>query len=213
MIWLSKTNTAFPSAEKTDENGILALGGDLSPERLIAAYRNGIFPWYNEGEPITWYCPNPRMVLFFDRLKVSKSLKKTLKKELFTITFNTHFQEVIQACKSIERKEGFGTWITDDMQKAYLNLHKKGIAKSVEVWQNGKLVGGLYGIDLGTIFCGESMFSRVSNASKVGFVSLVEKLKKEQYKLLDCQVYNPHLASLGAEEIDRDLFLKILQKS
>ena len=213
MIWLSKTNTAFPSAEKTDENGILALGGDLSPERLIAAYRNGIFPWYNEGEPITWYCPNPRMVLFFDRLKVSKSLKKTLKKELFTITFNTHFQEVIQACKSIERKEGFGTWITDDMQKAYLNLHKKGIAKSVEVWQNGKLVGGLYGIDLGTIFCGESMFSRVSNASKVGFVSLVEKLKKEQYKLLDCQVYNEHLASLGAEEIDRDLFLKILQKS
>ena len=213
MIWLSKTNTAFPSAENTDENGILALGGDLSPERLIAAYRNGIFPWYNEGEPITWYCPNPRMVLFFDRLKVSKSLKKTLKKELFTITFNTHFQEVIQACKSIERKEGFGTWITDDMQKAYLNLHKKGIAKSVEVWQNGKLVGGLYGIDLGTVFCGESMFSRVSNASKVGFVSLVEKLKKEQYKLLDCQVYNKHLASLGAEEIDRDLFLKILQKS
>jgi leucyl/phenylalanyl-tRNA--protein transferase len=213
MIWLSKKNTAFPSTEKTDENGILALGGDLSPERLLAAYRNGIFPWYNEGEPITWHCPNPRMVLFFDRLKVSKSLKNILKKELFTITFNTHFQEVIQACKSIDRKEGFGTWITDDMQKAYLNLHKKGIAKSVEVWQNGKLVGGLYGIDLGTVFCGESMFSRVSNASKVGFVSLVEKLKKEQYKLLDCQVYNPHLASLGAEEIDRDLFLKILQKS
>ena len=212
MIWLSKTNTAFPSAEKTDENGILALGGDLSPERWIAAYRNGIFPWYNEGEPITWYCPNPRMVLFFDRLKVSKSLKKTLKKELFTITFNTHFQEVIQACKSIDRKEGFGTWITDDMQKAYLNLYKKGIAKSVEVWQNEKLVGGLYGIDLGTVFCGESMFSRVSNASKVGFVYLVEKLKKEQYKLLDCQVYNKHLASLGAEEINRDLFLKILQK-
>ena len=212
MIRLSKKNTAFPTAENTDENGILALGGDLSPERLITAYRNGIFPWYNEGEPITWYCPNPRMVLFFDRLKVSKSLKKILKKELFTITFNTHFQEVIQACKSIDRKEGFGTWITDDMQKAYLNLHKKGIAKSVEVWQNGKLVGGLYGIDLGTVFCGESMFSRVSNASKVGFVSLVEKLKKEQYKLLDCQVYNKHLASLGAEEINRDLFLKILQK-
>ena len=168
MIWLSKKNTAFPTAENTDENGILALGGDLSPERLLAAYRNGIFPWYNEGEPITWHCPNPRMVLFFDRLKVSKSLKKTLKKELFTITFNTHFQEVIQACKSIDRKEGFGTWITDDMQKAYLNLHKKGIAKSVEVWQNEKLVGGLYGIDLGTVFCGESMFSRVSNASKVG---------------------------------------------
>ena len=213
MIWLSKNNTAFPTAENTDENGILALGGDLSPERLLEAYRNGIFPWYNEGEPIIWYCPNPRMVLFFDRLKVSKSLKKTLKKELFTITFNTHFQEVIQACKSIERKEGFGTWITDDMIKAYLNLHKKGIAKSVEVWQNGKLVGGLFGIDLGTVFCGESMFSRVSNASKVGFVYLVEKLKKDQYKLLDCQVYNQHLASLGAEEIDRDLFLKILQKN
>ena len=212
MIWLSKNNTAFPTAENTDENGILALGGDLSPERLLAAYRNGIFPWYNEGEPIIWYCPNPRMVLFFDKLKVSKSLKKIIKKDLFTITFNTHFQEVIQACKSIDRKEASGTWITDDMEKAYLNLHKKGIAKSVEVWQNDKLVGGLYGIDLGTVFCGESMFSRVSNASKVGFVYLVEKLKKEQYKLLDCQMYNEHLASLGAEEINRALFLNILQK-
>jgi leucyl/phenylalanyl-tRNA---protein transferase len=212
MIWLSKNNTAFPTAENTDENGILALGGDLSSERLLAAYRNGIFPWYNEGEPIIWYCPNPRMVLFFDRLKVSKSMRKIIKKQVFTITFNTCFEEVIQACKSIDRKEGFDTWITEDMQKAYLNLHKKGIAKSVEVWQNDKLVGGLYGIDLGTVFCGESMFSRVSNASKVGFVYLVEKLKKEQYKLLDCQVYNEHLASLGAEEINRDVFLKILQK-
>ena len=212
MIWLSKNNTAFPTAENTDENGILALGGDLSPERLLEAYRNGIFPWYNEGEPIIWYCPNPRMVLFFDKLKVSKSLKKIIKKDLFTITFNTHFQEVIQACKYIDRKEASGTWITDDMEKAYLNLHKKGIAKSVEVWQNDKLVGGLYGIDLGTVFCGESMFSRVSNASRVGFVYLVEKLKKEQYKLLDCQMYNEHLASLGAEEINRVLFLNILQK-
>ena len=212
MIWLSKNNTAFPTAENTDENGILALGGDLSSERLLEAYRNGIFPWYNEGEPIIWYCPNPRMVLFFDRLKVSKSMRKIIKKQVFTITFNTCFEEVIQACKSIDRKEGFDTWITEDMQKAYLNLHKKGIAKSVEVWQNDKLVGGLYGIDLGTVFCGESMFSRVSNASKVGFVYLVEKLKKEQYKLLDCQVYNEHLASLGAEEINRDVFLKILQK-
>tara|TARA_B110000967_G_scaffold5330_1_gene5294 strand:+ start:1299 stop:1940 length:642 start_codon:yes stop_codon:yes gene_type:complete len=212
MIWLSKNNTTFPATENTDENGILALGGDLSSERLLEAYRNGIFPWYNEGEPIIWYCPNPRMVLFFDRLKVSKSMRKIIKKQVFTITFNTCFEEVIQACKSIDRKEGFDTWITEDMQKAYLNLHKKGIAKSVEVWQNEKLVGGLYGIDLGTVFCGESMFSRVSNASKVGFVYLVEKLKKEQYKLLDCQVYNEHLASLGAEEINRDVFLKILQR-
>lgn len=211
MIWLSETDLNFPDVTHTNKEGILALGGDLKPERLIKAYQNGIFPWYSENEPIIWYCPNPRMVLFLDQLKVSKSMKNILKKNTFKITYNQHFEEVIANCKTIDRNDGLGTWITDDMQQAYIELHKKGIAKSIEVWQNNELVGGLYGIDLGSIFCGESMFSKVSNASKFAFIHLVEKLKKENYKLLDCQVYNDHLASLGAEEIPRDLFLSILK--
>lgn len=211
MNWLSDTDINFPSLEQVTEEGIIALGGDLSSARLINAYSNGIFPWYSEGEPILWYCPDPRMVLFLDELKVSKSMQRILKKEIFTVTFNQNFEEVISNCKTIDRNDGLGTWITKDMQQAYINLHKQGIAKSIEVWQNNKLVGGLYGIDLGTIFCGESMFSKVSNASKVAFIHLVEKLKKENYKLLDCQVYNDHLASLGAEEIPRDIFLSILK--
>jgi len=212
MIWLSETDITFPSLENVSEEGILALGGDLSVERVHLAYKNGIFPWYSEGEPIIWYCPDPRMVLFLDQLKISKSMLKILKSNTFKITFNQNFTEVIQACKSIERGDGLGTWITDDMQDAYTTLHTKGIAKSVEVWLNNKLVGGLYGIDLGNVFCGESMFSKVSNASKVAFIYLVEKLKQENYNLLDCQVYNDHLASLGAEEIPREIFLKLLRK-
>ncbi len=212
MIWLSETDITFPSLDKVSEEGILALGGDLSTKRLIAAYKNGIFPWYSEDEPIIWYCPDPRMVLFLDQLRVSKSMRKILKNNNFKITFNQNFEEVIYACKSIERGDELGTWITDDMQNAYIELHKQGIAKSVEVWQNNELVGGLYGIDLGDVFCGESMFSKTSNASKFAFIKLVEKLDKENYKLLDCQVYNNHLASLGAEEISRDTFLKILKQ-
>jgi leucyl/phenylalanyl-tRNA--protein transferase len=210
MIWLSETDNTFPTLDHVTEDGILALGGDLSPSRLKLAYENGIFPWYSEGEPIIWYCPDPRMVLFLEQLKVSKSMKSILKKEIFTVTFNQNFEEVIANCKSIDRDDGLGTWITDDMKHAYIELHKQGIAKSVEVWQNNELVGGLYGIDLGNVFCGESMFSKVSNASKIAFIQLVEKLKTENYKLLDCQVYNDHLASLGAEEIPRDIFLSIL---
>jgi leucyl/phenylalanyl-tRNA--protein transferase len=210
MIWLSKNDIKFPSLECVSEEGILALGGDLSIERLLEAYKNGIFPWYSAGEPIVWYCPNPRMVLFFDKIKVSKSLRKILKKQQFAVTFNQNFKEVIHHCKSIQRKEDLGTWITDEMEEAYVKLHEIGKAKSVEVWQNDQLVGGLYGVDLGTVFCGESMFSKVSNASKVAFVYLVERLKKESYKFLDCQVYNSHLASLGAEEISREFFLKLL---
>ncbi len=211
MIWLSDKNIDFPDIENANEDGVLALGGDLSTERLIHAYKNGIFPWFSEGEPIVWYCPNPRMVLFFEKLKISKSLRKILKDQEFTITFNQNFEEVIYNCKSIQRTDNLGTWITDEMEEAYVNLHKKGKAKSIEVWQDKQLVGGLYGIDLGTIFCGESMFSKVSNASKVAFVYLVEKLKSEDYKLLDCQVYNDHLASLGAEEIPRGQFLNFLK--
>ena len=207
MIWLTD-KLEFPSYKYTTNDGIIALGGDLSEERLIEAYKNGIFPWFSEGEPIVWYCPFKRMVLFPNEIKVSKSMRKIIKKNEFTITENTAFEEVIFNCKNIERKDGFGTWITDDMEQAYINLYKKGIAKSIEVWQDNELVGGLYGLEINTVFCGESMFSKVANASKMAFIHLA---KNKHYKLIDCQIYNNHLASLGAREIDRDLFLEILK--
>ncbi|UUF16138.1 MULTISPECIES: leucyl/phenylalanyl-tRNA--protein transferase [Flavobacterium] len=201
----------FPPVSEADDEGILAVGGDLSPERLKLAYNNGIFPWFNEGESILWWAPDPRMVLFLDELIVSKSMRNILNRNIFTVTFNTRFKEVILNCQKILRDGQDGTWISDEMIEAYCELHKEGIAKSVEVWQDEVLVGGLYGIDLGHVFCGESMFSKVSNASKVGFIYLVNHLKKENYKLLDCQVYNPHLDSLGCREIDRDEFMSILK--
>ncbi|OAD45555.1 leucyl/phenylalanyl-tRNA--protein transferase [Polaribacter atrinae] len=207
MIWLTD-KIDFPPYEYTTNDGIIALGGDLSDERLIYAYKNGIFPWFSEGEPIVWYCPLERMVLFPDAIKVSKSMRKIINKNQFAITENKAFKEVIYYCKNIERSDGFGTWITDDMEQAYINLHKKGIAKSIEVWFNNELVGGLYGLEINTIFCGESMFSKVSNASKLAFIHLAEK---KEYTLIDCQMYNDHLASLGAQEIDRNTFLKILK--
>lgn len=200
----------FPPVETADENGLLAIGGDLSPERLILAYKSGIFPWFNEGEPVIWYSPPERMVLFLDDLKVSKSMEKVLKNANFRISFNEHFAEVIHHCKTIDRPGQKGTWITREMQKAYIALHELGYAKSVEVWQEDRLVGGLYGIDLGHIFTGESMFSLVSNASKVAFIYLNQILKEHNYLLLDCQVYNEHLASLGAVEIPRDVFMQYL---
>jgi leucyl/phenylalanyl-tRNA--protein transferase len=207
MIWLSD-KIQFPDYAYTTKEGIIALGGDLSIERLIFAYENGIFPWFSEDEPIVWYCPLKRMVLYPKDLKVSKSMQKIIKKNVFTITENQNFEEVIYNCKTIDRNDGLGTWITNDMQEAYINLHKKGIAKSIEVWQDNNLVGGLYGLEINGIFCGESMFAKVSNASKFAFIRLV---KNKNYKLIDCQVYNPHLASLGAKEIDREVFLKILK--
>jgi len=200
----------FPPVETADENGLLAIGGDLSPERLILAYKSGIFPWFNEGEPVIWYSPPERMVLFPKDLKVSKSMEKVLKNANFRISFNEHFAEVIHHCKTIDRPGQKGTWITREMQKAYFALHELGYAKSVEVWQKDRLVGGLYGIDLGHIFTGESMFSLVSNASKVAFIYLNQILKEQNYLLLDCQVYNEHLASLGAVEIPRDVFMQYL---
>jgi leucyl/phenylalanyl-tRNA--protein transferase len=200
----------FPPVETADENGLLAIGGDLSPERLILAYKSGIFPWFNEGEPVIWYSPPERMVLFPDDLKVSKSMEKVLKSANFRISFNEHFAEVIHHCKTIDRPGQQGTWITREMQKAYIALHELGYAKSVEVWHEDRLVGGLYGIDLGHIFTGESMFSLVSNASKVAFIYLNQILKEHNYLLLDCQVYNEHLASLGAVEIPRDVFMQYL---
>ena len=200
----------FPPVHAASREGILAIGGDLSVERLLLAYRNGIFPWFNEDDPIVWYCPNTRMVLFPDNLKVSKSMQQLIKKGKFKVTFNTAFKEVVSNCKNISRKEAKGTWITDEMEMAYNNLHQEGYAKSVEVWLDEKLVGGLYGVDLGKVFCGESMFSKESNASKIAFIYLVEKLKKENYTIIDCQVYTSHLESLGAEEISREEFLKYL---
>ena len=209
MIFLSD-NIWFPPVSSASIDGMIAIGGDLSVERLLLAYRSGIFPWYNEGEPIVWYSPDPRMVLFPEKLKVSKSMRQLINKKIFNVTFNTHFNEVIANCKIMNRNDQLGTWITDEMQKAYTKLHEFGVATSVEVWLDDKLVGGLYGIDLGTIFCGESMFSHVSNASKIAFIYLVEKLKSENYSLIDCQMYTSHLESLGAQEIPRSDFLKYL---
>jgi leucyl/phenylalanyl-tRNA--protein transferase len=211
MLLLSK-ELVFPPVHLANEDGLLAIGGDLSDERLMLAYKSGIFPWYNQGGPIIWYSPNPRMVLFPANLKISKSMKQLIRKKEFKVTYNQNFSEVISNCKHIYRSsDKGGTWITNEMQQAYINLHKKGFAKSVEVWKNSELVGGLYGIDLGTVFCGESMFSKVSNASKLAFIYLVQKLEKENYKIIDCQVYNNHLASLGADEISREEFLTFLK--
>jgi leucyl/phenylalanyl-tRNA--protein transferase len=211
MFLLSK-DLVFPPVNLADKNGLLAIGGDLSAERLLLAYKSGIFPWYNPGEPIVWYSPDPRMVLFPKNLKISKSMKQIIRKNQFRATFNQNFSEVISNCKNSYREGQGGTWITDEMEQAYIKLHQLGVAKSVEVWEGNELVGGLYGIDLGHVFCGESMFSKVSNASKFAFVYLVQKLEKEHYTLIDCQVYNAHLASLGADEISRETFLTYLKK-
>mgnify|MGYP000290530354 FL=1 len=210
MYYVSKS-LFFPPVSEANADGILAVGGDLSPERLQLAYNSGIFPWFEEDDPILWWSPNPRMVLFLDELVVSKSMRNILNRNIFKVTFNQNFRDVISNCKNIKREGQNGTWITNDMIEAYCKLHELGVAKSVEVWQDDILVGGLYGIDLGTIFCGESMFSLVSNASKVAFISLVGQLKATNYKLLDCQVYNPHLESLGCREIDREEFMTILK--
>ena len=210
MIFLSE-RLVFPDVHHADQNGVLAVGGDLSIERLTLAYRNGIFPWYAEGEPIVWYSPNPRMVLYPDDLRVSKSMHQFMNTKKYRVTFNTAFASVISNCKSIDRsKQGqSGTWITTEMQDAYIDLHKCGLAKSVEVWKDNELVGGLYGVEVGNIFCGESMFSKISNASKLAFIALV---RQNKYALIDCQVYNPHLASLGAKEIERNVFVGYLPK-
>jgi leucyl/phenylalanyl-tRNA--protein transferase len=212
MYFLSK-ELFFPPVSQANSDGILAIGGDLSPERLLLAYKSGIFPWFEQGEPIFWWSPNPRMVLFLNELVVSKSMRNILNRNIFKVTFNQNFREVISNCQKIKRDGQNGTWITNDMIEAYCKLNELGVAKSVEVWQNDKLVGGLYGIDLGHIFCGESMFSKVSNASKVAFIALANQLKNENYKVLDCQVYNEHLESLGCREIEREEFIKILKSN
>ena len=203
----------FPNPKNATEDGLLAIGGDLSVERLLLAYNSGIFPWFEDDQPFLWWSPDPRMVLFPEKFKVSKSLRKTLSSGKFEITFNQNFEEVIKSCATVPRKGQAGTWITREMQEAYAALHKARHAISVEVWENEKLVGGLYGIDLPQkkVFCGESMFSLVSDASKVAFYYLAEYVKSKDYKFIDCQIYNEHLESLGAEEIRRDEFLTMLK--
>ncbi|MGV3459956.1 MAG: leucyl/phenylalanyl-tRNA--protein transferase [Flavobacterium sp.] len=201
----------FPNIESASPEGLVAVGGDLSPERLLLAYRNGIFPWFEDDEPILWWSPPERMVLFFDELKVSKSMRNILNRDMFTVTCNKAFREVISNCRNIEREGQEGTWITNEMVEAYCRLNELGIARSYEVWHKGQLAGGLYGIDLGNIFCGESMFSLVPNASKVAFITLARQLQQQNYRLLDCQVHNRHLESLGAREIPRQEFIKILR--
>ncbi|MCF6307153.1 MAG: leucyl/phenylalanyl-tRNA--protein transferase [Flavobacteriaceae bacterium] len=203
----------FPKPEEADQYGLLAVGGDLSVKRLMHAYRSGIFPWFEEDQPILWWSPNPRMVLFPENFKVSKSLQKTIAKNKYQVTFNTNFSEVIKNCSQINRKGQQGTWITENMKDAYSLLHKLGFVVSVEVWFKNELVGGLYGIDLPDkkVFCGESMFNKMSDASKVGFYYLIEKLKTKGYHLIDCQMYTAHLESLGAEEITREVFLTHLK--
>ena len=209
--WLEKDpNSPFPPLEYAYEDGLLAAGGDLSSQRLLNAYRQGIFPWFSEADPILWWSPDPRMVLFPQEIKISKSLRKTLKKSGFTISLDRAFSDVMQSCSAPRSDDNDGTWIHPSMIEAYTSLHQQGAAHSVEVWQDNKLVGGLYGVAIGHIFFGESMFSKVRDSSKVALVALCRQLQQWQFKLIDCQVYSEHLASLGARNISRSEFVSIL---
>lgn len=210
-VFVLNKELSFPPIHLAEPDGLLAIGGDLSAERILLAYNNGIFPWY-EGDHILWWCPDPRFVLFPGEIKISKSMKAVLKKNHYRFSINNAFEKVISNCKSISRKGQEGTWITDEVKKAYTVLHKKGIAHSAEVWKDDTLVGGLYGIRLGKVFFGESMFSKESNASKFAFIKYTELLKSEGVELVDCQVYTEHLESLGAKMIDRKVFSGYLQK-
>ena len=203
-------NILFPDPNNADAEGLLAIGGDLSQDRLLQAYRSGIFPWYNEDEPICWWCPDPRFVLYPSELKISKSMKTVLNNGTFRFTTNKAFKQVMENCRQVLRKGEPGSWINDDMISAYTELHANGYAQSAEAWKEGKLVGGLYGIRLGNIFFGESMFSTESNASKFAFINYVTQLRKENVQLIDCQVYSQHLETLGARMISRTLFLDLI---
>lgn len=210
--WLPDNEIVFPHPDLASPEGILALGGDLSPQRLLTAYANGIFPWYSHDEPIIWWCPDPRFVLYPQELKVSKSMRPYFNGQKLTVTYDQHFAAVIGHCKSRQRPGQDGTWITPDMEQAYIRLHELGFAHSVEVWDGfGVLVGGVYGVSLGSIFFGESMFSLQPNASKFGFISLVRRLQDKGFTLIDCQQETTYLGSLGARLIARQLFLEELQ--
>jgi leucyl/phenylalanyl-tRNA---protein transferase len=201
----------FPPVHLASPGGVLAVGGDLSPERILEAYRRGIFPWYDDREPIIWWSPDPRFVLFPAEIKVSRSMKQILRQGRFTITFDQDFRAVIASCRK-PRPQQNGTWITEEMTEAYIRLHEAGYAHSVEAWQGGALVGGLYGISLGRCFFGESMFTTVSNASKAAFITLTEALSCRLFGLIDCQIRSSHLASLGARDIPRERFIDLLDR-
>jgi leucyl/phenylalanyl-tRNA---protein transferase len=211
MFLLSK-DIAFPPVEMADADGLLAIGGDLSTERLLLAYKSGIFPWYNRDEIIQWWSPDPRFVIWPAELKVSRSMQNVLHNGRFRFTINKNFTDVIQNCKTITRKEQDGTWIQKEIVEAYTRLHQQGYAISAEAWKNGELVGGLYGIRLGNIFFGESMFSKESNASKFAFINFVQYLQQHSVQLIDCQVYTAHLQSLGARMMERKEFCEILKR-
>jgi len=207
-------NSIFPPVEQATPEGLLAIGGDLSSERLLEAYRRGIFPWYSAGQPILWWSPDPRAVLYLDRFNVSRSLKKRMRKNTYALTLDTRFGEVVDACAAPRQKDPVGgTWITRDMAAAYNNLHEMGYAHSVETWFEGRLVGGLYGLALGRGFFGESMFSSMTDASKVALAALVEHLKRWDYTFVDCQLSSPHILSLGAVEVSRSRFLRELSEA
>jgi len=198
----------FPNPRDSSKEGLVAWGGDLNPNRILSAYRQGIFPWYNDSDPILWWSPDPRLVLFFDEIKISKSLKRNLKK--YEVKFDTNFEEVIKKCREIRVSNGENTWILEDVIEQYIEIHKMGFAMSVETYHKGELIGGLYGILMGKVFCGESMFALKRDASKVALVRLAQKLESEGYDFIDCQVPSEHLKSMGAKEVERDEFLDML---
>ena len=208
MIFRLDDRLVFPDPELAESDGLLAVGGDLSVDRLLLAYQHGIFPWYSDDTPILWYSPHERFVLYPSQIKISKSMRQVMRSGRFAITKNKAFEQVIEACSTAPREGQDGTWITDDMQQAYINLHQSGYAHSYEVWHEGNLAGGLYGIHAGKVFCGESMFSRVSNASKAALIFLCQQ---EQYQLIDCQMHTEHLESMGGRFISRADYLDILQ--
>ena len=208
--YILNENLYFPPVSQANKEGFLAFGGDLSTERLLLAYRSGIFPWYNENEPIIWWSPDPRCVLFTNNLRISKSMQQVIKKGTFRFSMNEAFAQVIKCCQQTKRKDDNGTWLNNEMIEAYNSLHQQGFAYSAECWLGDELVGGLYGIKLENVFCGESMFSLKSNASKFAFIHFVNYLKVEGIEVVDCQISNPHLESLGAEMIPRSQFLSYL---
>ncbi len=209
-VYLLDDSLIFPDPMMAEETGFLAIGGDLSVERLLLAYKSGIFPWFSEGDPIMWFSPDPRLIIFLDNFHVSSKLRKVIRSDIFEVRFDTSFEDVIKNCAVTDRREQDGTWITDDMIEAYISLHEEGYAHSVETFYNGRLVGGLYGVSLGGVFFGESMFFEMSNASKVALYYLVEKLKSWNFDFIDSQVPNDHMKRMGGKEVKRSDFLNLL---
>lgn len=211
-IYRLSDEIVFPAPELSEEDGLLAFGGDLSMERLLLAYSHGIFPWYNPGDEILWWCPKPRFIIKPNEIKISKSMKKIIKKGIFEVSFNNDFEGVISNCKGLREETEEGTWITDEMKEAYINLHNHGYALSVETYLDGELVGGLYGVIIGKCYFGESMFSKVSNASKIALIALAEVLEEQGFIFIDCQMHTKHLESMGGRFVEWDEFKEMLQE-